>query len=87
MTPPKSNTCNPDAQAAFAAPAGSVIPAHELSNLCSVWRGHAAQCDSEFRLALESCAMDLDRLRDAYSPNAGTEPLPPEAGVADKTTL
>jgi hypothetical protein len=45
------------------------IPAHELANLCSVWRGHAAKCDGDMKLALESCAMDLDRLRDLYSPN------------------
>lgn len=50
-------------------PDGSVIPGQELANLCSVWRGHAAQCNGDLRLALESCAMDLDRLRDSYAPN------------------
>jgi len=45
---------------------GSEIPAQELANLCSVWRGHSAQCDGDMRLALLSCALDLDRLRDSY---------------------
>ena len=56
-------------QAALAEAHGSEIPAEELSNLCSVWREHASKCDGDIKLVLESCAMDLDRLRDAYSPN------------------
>ena len=50
-------------------PHGTAIPAQELANLCSVWRGHAAQCEGDLRLTLESCALDLDRLRDSYENN------------------
>lgn len=60
-------------QAALAEASGSEIPAIELRNMCSIWREHASKCDGDMRLALESCAMDLDRLREAYSPNAPGE--------------
>lgn len=55
----------------FDSTTGSIIPADELASLRSAWLKHASKCDGDLKLALESCAMDLDRLRDAYSPNDG----------------
>jgi hypothetical protein len=64
MKTPKTQPPSPLAEAPC-----SEIPAHELDHLASVWRDHAAKCDGDLKLALESCAMDLARLRESYSPN------------------
>ncbi len=57
---------------AVAAGSGSV-PASELRNLAITWRSHAFTAPADMQLALDSCAMDLDRLAESYDPR---EPRP-----------